>query len=121
MAQGKKAGMGQVIALVTVAVVLAVAYFGLDRYSEGQKDMLTVETRGLSMVQGLTRHKLDTGAYPDAMEKLVPKFVPAVSKCPDGQTMAYQMNGGEYTLSCNNVVFKTKPYAYDSRTKAWNG
>ncbi len=121
MAISKKAGTGQIIALASVAALLAAGYFALDRYAEGQRGMLTVETRGLNMVQALTRHKLDKGAYPDSLDKLVPQFAPAVSKCPDGQNMAYQLAGPEYTLSCQNVVFKMKPYSYDSASKAWKG
>ena len=121
MATSKKAGTGQIIALVTVAALLAAGYFALDRYAEGQRGMLTVETRGLNMVQALTRHKLEKGAYPDSLDKLVPQFAPVVSKCPDGQNMAYQLAGAEYTLTCQNVVFKMKPYSYDSASKAWKG
>ena len=121
MAISKKAGTGQIIALASVAALLAAGYFALDRYAEGQRGMLTVETRGLNMVQALTRHKLEKGAYPDSLDKLVPQFAPVVSKCPDGQNMAYQLAGPEYTLSCQNVVFKMKPYSYDSASKAWKG
>ena len=121
MATSKKGGAGQIIALVTVAVVLGVGYLVLDRYTEAEKDKLAVETRGLYMVQGLTRSKLEAGSYPDALDKLVPKFAASVSKCPDGQPMTYQVSGAEYTLSCQNVVFKSKPYSYDSRTKVWGG
>jgi hypothetical protein len=121
MASTKKGGMGQIIGLVIVAVVLAAGYVVMDRYAEGQKDMLTVETRGMNMVQALTRHKLDGGSYPDSLDKLVPKFAPAVGRCPDGQAIAYQLSGTEYTLTCQNVIFKFKPYSYDSRTKTWNG
>lgn len=121
MATSKKAGAGQIIALVTIAVVLGAGYLALDRYSAGQKDMLTVETRGLNTVQSLTRYKLDKGAYPESLDKLVPEFAAAVAKCPDGQNIAYQTSGGEFTLSCQNVVFKSKPYSYDSKSKAWSG
>jgi hypothetical protein len=121
MATKTKSSTGQIIALVTVMVVLAVGYLVLDRYTAAEKDKLTVETRGLYMVQSLTRHKLDAGSYPDALDKLVPKFAMSVSKCPDGQNISYQLSGTEYTLTCQNVVFKSKPYTYDSRTKAWNG
>ena len=117
----KKAGTGQVVVLVIVAVVLAAGYVAMDRYSDGQKAMLTVETRGLNMVSALTRYKQEVGNYPDALDKLVPKFAPAVSVCPDGAAMAYQLAGAEYTLSCQSVVFKSKPYSYDSRSKAWSG
>ena len=55
------------------------------------------------------------------LDKLAPKFVPAASKCPNGNPMAYQLNGAEYTLSCTGVVFKAQPYTYDSRTRAWTG
>lgn len=121
MASNKKGGAGQIIALVSVAVALAVGYLALDRYTEAEKDKLTVETRGLYMVQSLTRHKLEAGSYPDTLDKLVPKYAAAVSKCPDGQNMAYQLSGAEYTLTCQNVVFKSKPYSYDSRSKTWGG
>ncbi len=121
MASTKKSGMGQIIGLVTLAVVLAVGYVVMDRYAGGQKDMLMVETRGMNMVQALTRHKLEAGSYPDSLDKFVPKFTPAVGKCPDGQNIAYQLSGNDFTLTCQNVIFKSKPYSYESRTKAWNG
>ena len=117
----KKAGMGQVISLVIVALVLAAGYMTLDRYSAGQKDMLTAETRGMNMIQALTRSKLDSGNYPEALDKLVPQFTPAVAKCPDGSNIAYKLTGAEFTLTCDGVVFKSKPYTYDSLTKAWTG
>ncbi len=121
MQANKKAGMGQIIALVIIAILLGVGYFALDRYSDGQKDMLTVETRGLNMVKALTLYRLEAGSYPDSLDKLVPKFALAVAKCPDSQVIAYQLSGSEYTLACQNVVFKSKPYSYDSRTKGWTG
>ena len=109
-----QAGKGQIVVLVVIAVVLAVAYFALDRYNAGQKEMLTVETRGLQMISALTKYKQETGAYPDTLEKLVPKHVAAVSKCPDGQAIGYSLAGGEYTLSCRS-------HTYDSRSRSWTG
>lgn len=78
----KEVGNAQLIALVVLAVLLAAGYFALDMYSGGQKDMLTVETRGMSMIQGLTKHKLDAGSYPDSLDKLMPKYVATISNCP---------------------------------------
>ncbi|MBM3345299.1 MAG: hypothetical protein FJY55_02185 [Betaproteobacteria bacterium] len=83
--------------------------------------MLITETRGMSMVQALSKFKGEGGNYPDSLDKLAPKFVPAVSKCPGGEVMAHKLSGAEYTLSCPNVVFTMKPYTYDSKTKAWGG
>ena len=116
-----QAGKGQVVALVAIAIVLAAAYFALDLYTAGQKEMLMVETRGLQMISALTKYKQETGAYPDALQKLVPKHAAAVSKCPSGDAIAYALAGGEYTLSCPNVAFKQKAYTYDSRSRSWNG
>ena len=117
----KKQSKGQIIVLVVVAVIMAGGYLALDRYAEGQKDMLTVETRALNMIQALTKFRQESGALPDALDKLVPKFAPAVSNCPNLQPMAYQVAGTEYTLSCQGVVFKSKPYSYDSKSKGWIG
>ena len=90
MTAGKthKQNTGQIVVLIVVAVLLAIGYLALDRYTEGQKDMLGVETRGLYMIQGLTRYRQDANALPDSLDKLVPKYVPAVAKCPDGQPTA---------------------------------
>jgi len=115
------AGKGQVIALVVIVVILATGHVALDRYSAGQKDMLTVETRGLQMISALAKYRQETGSYPDALDKLVPKYAPAMSKCPNGASIGYRLAGGEYALSCDNVVFKQKSYSYDSRAKAWSG
>ncbi len=114
-------GKGQVIVLVVIVVIVAAGYLALDRYSAGQKDMLTVETRGLQMISALTKYKQETGSYPDSFGKLVPKFAPATSKCPNGASIDYRLVGSEYALSCDNVVFRQKPYSYDSRARVWSG
>src|SRR2546425_13131781 len=49
--------------------------------------MLTVESRGVGMISALSAYKRESGAYPEALDKLVPKYVPAVSKCPGGVPM----------------------------------
>ncbi len=116
-----QAGTGQIVLLAVIAIVLAVGYVAMDIYSASQKDMLSVETRGLQMVSALAAHKRESGAYPDALDKLVPKHAAAVSKCPDGAPMGYAPAASEYVLSCRNVVLKYKPYSYDSRAKGWNG
>jgi hypothetical protein len=123
MTAGKahKQNTGQIVVLIVIAVVLFIVYLGMGRYIDGQKDMLAVETRGLSMIQGLTKYRQDTNALPDTLDKLVPKYTPAVARCPDGQPIAYQPAGNDYTLSCQSVVFKMKPYSYDSRSHLWNG
>ena len=115
-----QAGAGQVIPLAVIAVVLVVGYVALDRYTSGQKDILIVESRGMHMISALGYYKRESGSYPDAINKLVPKFASAVSKCPDGQPMSYVPSANEFVLSCQNVIFRQKPYSYDSRSKAWN-
>ena len=105
--------------LIVVALLLGAGYVALDLYSAGEKDMLTVETRGLAMISALTKYRQESGAYPDTLDKLVPKYVPALGKCPNGEPIGYQNSpAGEYLLSCQKVRFKHKPYSYDSRTKA---
>jgi hypothetical protein len=121
MASFGAAGKGQVVMLVAVAIILAAAYFALDLYNAGQREMLTIETRGLQMISALSRYRQETGAYPDALEKLLPRQAAALSRCPNGDAIAYRLAGGEYTLSCPNVVFKQKPYSYDSRSRSWSG
>jgi len=120
-AVNRQAGVSQIVLLVVIAVALAAAYVAIDFYNGGEKDMLTVETRGVQMISALSAYRRDSGAYPDALDKLVPKHVPALSKYPGGATMAYLVSSGEYVLSCPNVVFKSMPYSYDSRTKRWRG
>lgn len=112
---------GQVIVLVVIAVVLGVAYVALDMYSDGEKYVAMTESRGTQIVLALSKHNLETKAYPDSLEKLAPKFIAAVPKCPASEPFAYALAGAEYTLACQKVVFKTRPYGYDSRSKAWSG
>jgi len=114
-------GASQVILLVVIAVALGAAYVAIDLYSGGEKEMMVVESRGVQMAAALSAFKRDQGAYPDALDKLVPKYVLAVAKCPGGAPMAYAVSAGEYTLSCAQVVFKYLPYSYDSRSKHWSG
>src|SRR6266851_8745161 len=116
-----QAGVSQIVPLVVVAVLLLAGYVAIDIYGASQKDMLAVEIRGLQMVSALGAYKRESGAYPDALDKLVPKHAAAVSKCPDGMPMGYVLAANEYVLSCRNVVLKYKPYSYDSRSKSWSG
>jgi len=120
-AANRQAGVSQIILLVVIAVALAAAYVAIDLYTGGEKDMLSVETRGLQMISALSAHKRESGAYPETLDKLVPKYVLVVSKCPGGAPMGYLVSSDEYVLSCPNVVFKTMPYSYDSRSKRWRG
>ena len=114
-------GSSQVTLLIVIAVALAAAYVAIDLYSGGEKEMVMVETRGVQMASALSAFKRDQGSYPDTLDRLVPKYVLAVAKCPEGRPMAYVPSSGEYALSCTHVVFKYLPYSYDSRTKRWSG
>ena len=73
--------------------------------------MSIAESRGMQIIQGLSKHKLAAGAYPDALDKLVPKFIAAVPQCPAGEPFAYVLSGTEFTLTCQKVGFKTKKAA----------
>jgi type II secretory pathway pseudopilin PulG len=116
-----QAGVSQIVLLVVIVVALAAAYVAIDLYSGGEKDMLTVETRGVQIISALSAYRRESGAYPEGLDKLVPKYVPAVSKCPGGAPMGYLVSSDQYVLSCPNVVFKSMPYSYDSRSKRWRG
>jgi len=116
----RQAGAAMVVILVVVAVLLAVGYLALDRYSEGEKYVAMTEARGTQIIQGLAKHKLEAGAYPAALAALAPKFIPALPACPNGEPFAYALAGAEYTLTCQGVVFKSGPYVYDSRARAWH-
>ncbi len=118
---GSAAGSARVVSMVVLVVVLVCAYVALDFYTGGQQNASTVEGRGGAIVGALSGYKRDAGSLPDALEKLVPKYLPALAKCPNGQPYAYKPAGAEYTLTCQDVLFKTKPYQYDSKTKAWGG
>ena len=117
----RQTGVSQIVLLVVIVVALAAAYVAIDLYTGGEKDMLTVETRGVGMISALSAYKRESGAYPEALDKLVPKYVPAVSKCPGGAPMGYLVSNGEYVITCPNVVFKSMPYSYDSQSKRWRG
>jgi len=120
-AVNRQAGLSQIVLLIVIAIALAAAYVAIDLYTGGEKDMLTVETRGVGMISALSAYKRESGAYPETLDKLVPKHVLAVSKCPGGAPMGYLVSGGEFVISCPNVVFKSMPYSYDSRSKRWHG
>ncbi|MFM9972289.1 MAG: hypothetical protein ACKVQK_28235 [Burkholderiales bacterium] len=121
MAQEKNGGAGQVIALVVVAVILGIGYVALDYYSDGEKNKAIAESRGMQVVQALSRHRLETQSYPSTLAALAPKFVDTLPKCPAGDAFDFKLAGNDYTLTCNNIVFKSKPYTYDSRTRVWQG
>lgn len=114
-------GSARVISMVVLVVILACAYVGLDFYTSGQQNASMAEGRGGVIVDALSRYKRETGGLPDALDKIAPKYVPALPKCPNGQAYAYKPAAAEYTLSCQEVLFKSKPYQYDSKSRAWSG
>ena len=107
--------------MVVLVVILVGAYIALDFYTSGQQNASMVEGRGGAIVDALAAYKRETGSLPDALEKLVPKRLPALAKCPDGQPYAYKPAGTDYTLTCQDVLFKSKPYQYDSKSRSWAG
>ena len=115
------AGSARVIAMVVLVVILVCAYVALDFYTSGQQNASMVEGRGGSIIGALSAYKRETGSLPDALEKLVPKHLPALANCPNGQPYAYKPAGTEYTLTCQDVLFKSKPYQYDSKSRSWAG
>jgi len=115
------AGSARVISMVVLVVVLVCAYIALDFYTGGQQNASMVEGRGGAIVGALSRYKRETGALPDTLDKLVPKYLPVLAKCPNGQPYAYSRAGAEYTLTCQDVLFKSKPYQYDSKSGVWAG
>ena len=114
-------GSARVIMMIVLVVILGCAYFALDLYTGGQQNASIVEGRGGAIIDALSRYKRESGSLPDALDKLVPKHLAALGKCPNGQAYAYKPAGAEYTLSCQEVLFKSKPYQYDSKSHAWGG
>ena len=115
------AGSARVLLMVLLVVILACAYVALDFYTGGLQNASMVEGRGGAVVGALSGYKRETGSLPDALEKLVPKYLPTLAKCPNGQPYGYKAAGAEYTLTCQEVLFKSKPYQYDSKSRAWGG
>ena len=115
------AGSARVISMVVLVAILVCAYVALDFYTGGQQNASMVEGRGGAIVGALSGYKRETGSLPDTLDKLVPKHLPALAKCPNGQAYAYKPAAGEYTLSCQEVLFKSKPYQYDSKSRTWGG
>lgn len=114
-------GSARVISMVVLVVILVCAYVALDFYTGGQQNASVVEGRGGAIIGALSRHKREVGSLPDALEKLVPKYLTVLAKCPNGQPYAYKPAGAEYTLTCQEVLFKSKPYQYDSKSRIWAG
>lgn len=114
-------GSARVITMVVLVVILVCAYVALDFYTGGQQNASMAEGRGGAIIAALSRHKRETGNLPDALDKLVPKYLTAIATCPNGQPYAYKASGAEYTLTCQEVLFKSKPYQYDSKSGAWAG
>ena len=114
-------GSARVIAMVVLVVILVCAYVALDFYTGGQQNASMVEGRGGAITNALSGYKRETGMLPDTLDKLIPKHLSALPKCPNGQPYAYQPAGADYTLTCQDVLFKSKPYQYDSKAKAWAG
>jgi len=114
-------GSARVITMIIVVVILVCAYIALDFYTGGQQNASMVEGRGGAIVSALSRYKSETGSLPDALDKLVPKHLPVLAKCPNGQAYTYKPAAAEYTLTCQEVLFKSKPYQYDSKLRTWGG
>jgi len=79
-----------------------------------------VEIRAQNLSNALSRFKRDAGGLPKTLEELAPTHIPALGKCPDGTAFTYLPQvSGEYRLSCPVVYFGSKPYVYDSKSRAW--
>ena len=115
------AGSARIIAMVVLVVILVCAYIALDFYTGGQQNASMVEGRGGAIIGALSTYKRQTGNLPDSLDKLVPKYLPVLAKCPNGQPYAYAKSGADYTLTCDEVLFKSKPYRYDSKSRVWAG
>jgi hypothetical protein len=114
-------GSTRVVLLVVVVVVLIGVNAVLDFYAAGQQLASIVEGRGGALIDALARFRRETGNLPDTLDKLTPKFMSAVPRCPNGQPFAYQPAGADFGLVCEEVIFKSKPYRYDSRSRVWSG
>ena len=115
------AGSARVISMVILVVILVCAYVALDFYTGGQQNASVAEGRGSAIIGALSAFKRETGNLPDALDKLAPKYLPTLAKCPNGQPYAYKPAASEYTLTCEQVLFKSKPYQYDSKSRTWGG
>jgi hypothetical protein len=115
------AGSARVISMVVLVVILVCAYIALDFYTGGQQNASIAEGRGGAIIGALSGHKREVGSLPDTLDKLVPKYIAAPVKCPNGQPYAYKPAGEDYTLTCQEVLFKSKPYQYDSKLRTWGG
>jgi len=115
------AGSARVISMVVLVVILVCGYVALDFYTGGQQNASMVEGRGGALIGALSGYKREVGSLPDTLDKLVPKYLAVPAKCPNGQPYAYKPAGVEYTLSCQEVLFKSKPYQYDSKARSWAG
>ena len=120
MAQQAKTSAGQVITLVVIAVILGIAYVALEFYTEGEKYRTMAESRGTQISQALSKHRLETKAYPASLDALAPKYIQTMPKCPGGEAFAYQASGDDYTLRCDKVAWKSKPYTYNSKARTWS-
>jgi len=118
---GSVTGSARVIIMVVLVVILICAYVALDLYTGGQQNASMVEGRGGAIVEALSRYKTETGTLPDTLDKLAPKHLAALPKCPNGQAYGYKLTGSDYALSCQEVLFKSKPYQYDSKSRVWGG
>jgi hypothetical protein len=115
------AGSARVISMVVLVVILVCGYVALDFYTGGQQNASMVEGRGGAIIGALSGYKREVGSLPDKLDKLVPKYIATPPKCPNGQPYAYKATGEDYTLTCQEVLFKSKPYQYDSKTRVWGG
>src|SRR5438034_7925561 len=106
-AANRQAGLSQIVLLVVIAVALTAAYVAIYLYTGGEKDMLTVETRGVGMISALSTYKRESGAYPETLDKLVPKYVSAVSKCP-GDRKSTRLNSSHTVISYAVFCLKKK-------------
>lgn len=112
-------GASQLAVLVVVVFLLGSGYWALDRFSDSQRDMLMVESRGMLLIQGLSKFRLERGSYPEMLDQLVPQQIALLPRCPDGTAFMYKRNLDDYSLRCENVVFGQKPYVYQSGSRAW--
>ena len=109
-----------------ILIVLIVAIGGAllaTMHFQSEERRRHMETVAVPLIEALDRYRAAHNSYPDALQKLVPAYLPELPGCNPrsaGSKMAYYVDprSGEYSLNCGIGMFAKRQYS--SQTRRWS-
>jgi len=100
--QMKKVVLGSMLGLLIAAtcflLLLVLRYVGFD----GTREFRAQAQAGQPIVRAIEEYRKQTGAYPESLAAIAPKYLPAVPELPD--ELNRKLTGWDYRKVTNSLV-----------------